>query len=64
MPEPRRICEGFLLNADFHGRENNQSLRAQDPWFLGDLSLRASLRLIVFSAESGSFGFISTFAGS
>jgi hypothetical protein len=27
------------FNADFHGRENNQSYRAQNRWFLGDLPL-------------------------
>ena len=50
------------FNADFHGRENNQSLRAQGPSFLGDLPHRATLWLIVFSAQSGSVGFVSTFS--
>ena len=50
------------MNADFHGRENNQSLRAQGPSFLGDLPHRATLWLIVFSAQSGLFGFVSTFS--
>jgi hypothetical protein len=50
------------MNADFHGRENNQSLRAQIPSFLGDLSLRSTLRLIVFSAKRGLVGFVSTFS--
>ena len=50
------------FDADFHGRENNQSLRAQGPSFLGDLPHRATLWLIVFSAQSGSVGFVSTFS--
>jgi hypothetical protein len=54
--------EAGSLDADFHGRENNQSLRAQGPSFLGDLPHRAPLWLIVFSAQSGSFGFVSTFS--
>jgi hypothetical protein len=50
------------MNADFHGRENNQSLRVRGHSFLGDFLLRATLRLIVFSAKSGTVGFVSTFS--
>ena len=46
--------------ADFHGREINQSFRVSHPGFLEDLLLRTARRLIIFSARSGQGGLVST----
>jgi hypothetical protein len=48
--------------ADFHGRENNQSSQAGNPWFLGDSVIFGPLTLIIFSAQSDSVGFVSAFS--
>jgi hypothetical protein len=48
------------FNADFHGREINQSFRVSHPGVLEDLLLRTARRLIIFSARSGQGGLVST----
>jgi hypothetical protein len=50
------------FNADFRGRENNQSSGGRNPWFLGDFVISGPRRLIVFSAQSGPIGFVSAFS--
>src|ERR1035441_2317490 len=53
---------GQALNADFHGRENNQSFRGRKPRFLRDLSISALGSLIVYLARNDSIGRVSTVA--
>jgi hypothetical protein len=45
-----------VINADFRGRENNQSLRGRTPQFRGDSIILARWLLIVFQAQGGPFG--------
>jgi hypothetical protein len=44
------------MNADFHGRENNQYFCGRKPRLLGDLAISALGSLIVYSAQNDSTG--------
>jgi hypothetical protein len=48
------------INADFRGRENNQSFRGWKPRFFGDLAVTARQLLIIFQAENDLIGIVST----
>jgi hypothetical protein len=50
------------MNADFRGRENNQSFWGQKPRFLGDLAISTLGSLIVYLARNDSVGILSTLA--
>jgi hypothetical protein len=55
---------GFFraLNADFRGRENNQTFWSRKPRFLGEFAISALESLIVYPARNDSIGIKSTLA--
>jgi hypothetical protein len=50
------------VNADFHGRENNQPFWSWKPRFLGKFAISALESLIVYPAQDDSIGIKSTLA--
>jgi hypothetical protein len=50
------------FNADFRGREKNQSFGGQAPRFYGNFFTPVSRSLINFPAQGGSVGYVSAFA--
>jgi hypothetical protein len=50
------------LNADFHGRENNQAFWPRKSRLFGDLAISAPESLIVYLAKTDSIGIKSTSA--
>jgi hypothetical protein len=66
-PRPGRssdCLDGSAINADFHGRENNQPFRSWKPRFLGEFVVSALESLIVYPAQNDSIGIKSTIADS
>jgi hypothetical protein len=62
LPQTAETMIEAQFNADFHGRENNQSFRGRKTRFLGGLANSALGSLIVYSARNDSIGILSAFA--